>query len=125
MITLEQVFTQYGEVNNPERTTFIDTHNVFRARDYLFDNWQENISLDELEGLTNSTRFQLIKSFNSTFGLTPHQFLLQIKIQKAKSLLAKGMTCVDTALFCGFYDQSHFNRNFKRAYGVSPSNYKC
>ncbi|MCF2826587.1 MULTISPECIES: AraC family transcriptional regulator [unclassified Pseudoalteromonas] len=125
LMTLEKVFTQYGSVTNPENTAFIDTHSVFRARDYLFDNWQENISLNDLECLTDSTRFQLIKGFNSAFGLTPHQFLLQIKIQKAKLLLAKGMTCVDTALTCGFYDQSHFSRNFKRAYGVSPSNYRC
>ncbi|PHI37692.1 hypothetical protein CBQ28_07920 [Pseudoalteromonas sp. GCY] len=75
---------------------------MFRARDYLFDNWQDNISLDELECLTDSTRFQLIKGFNLAFGLIPHQFLLQIKIQKAK-LLAKGMTCVDTVLTSGLF----------------------
>ena len=91
----------------------------------LQDNWHENPSLSTLETLTGQNKFHIIRNFTKQFGITPHQFLLLIKAQKAKHLLAQGTSCVETSLVCGFYDQSHFSRNFKRAFGISPSRYMC
>ncbi|AWY01537.1 AraC family transcriptional regulator [Marinomonas primoryensis] len=121
-LALEMLFTSYGsaklEAPNP-----IDMKSSYEARDFINDNFDSNPSLADLERLSNCSRFQLIKHFNLLFGVTPHQYLLLVKVQKAKLFLAQGMSCVDVSLACGFYDQSHFNRNFKRAFGVSPSNY--
>ena len=93
------------------------------ARDFINENWQSNLSLKQLEEITNCSKFKLIRSFNTLYGLTPHQYVLMTKIRHSKAYLAKGMSLTETALSCGFYDQSHFSRNFKRAFGISPANY--
>ncbi|MDB4837146.1 AraC family transcriptional regulator [Marinomonas sp.] len=121
-LALDQLFTQYGS-SKIQALNPVDLKSSYLARDYLMDHYDANPSLETLETLTHCSKFQLIKSFKSLFGVTPHQYLLLIKAQKAKQFLSQGMTCIDTSLACGFYDQSHFTRNFKRAFGVSPSNY--
>ena len=122
-IALENLFARYGCLNSPNHQLPADILSAKLARDYINDNWQRNLSLAELEKITDCSKFTLIRSFNRHYGLTPHQYLLIIKIQHAKTLLAKGLSLSETALTCGFYDQSHFHRNFKRAFGISPANY--
>lgn len=124
-ITLEKLFTQYGSLNDIDNTQNHDVKSAYAARDFMYAHWDQNPSLLELESVSGCTRFQLIRSFKALFGITPHQFLLLVKAKKAKQLLSNGMSCVDASLACGFYDQSHFTRNFKRAFGVTPSNYVC
>jgi len=122
--SLEKLFTKYGSAKK-EASNSICHKSSYIARDFIQDNFDVNPSLSELERVSNCTKFQLIKSFKAVFGITPHQYLLQIKVINAKRLLSQGASCVDTSLACGFYDQSHFTRNFKKAFGVSPSNYTC
>lgn len=122
-IALENLFSRYGCLNSHGNSLHPDIYSAKMARDYIIENWQRNLSLAELETLTGCSKFKLIRSFNSLYDLTPHQYMLIIKIQNAKTLLAKGLSLSETALSCGFYDQSHFHRNFKRAFGISPANY--
>ena len=121
-LAIENLFKQYGTAKK-EKTNNVCTRSSYLARDFIQDNFEFNPSLPELEIISNCSKFQLIKSFKAIFGITPHQYLLLIKVKHAKSLLSKGFSCVDTSLACGFYDQSHFTRNFKKAFGISPSNY--
>lgn len=95
-----------------------------KIKEYLIDNFNQNISLDELSKLTNMNKYQLIRSFKKEYKLTPHQFLNLIKINKSKEFLSKGFSIIDTALECGFFDQSHLSRYFKSYTGVSPNIYK-
>jgi AraC-like DNA-binding protein len=120
---LDTLFSRHGSIKNIERKHKNETKSAYLVRDMLQDNWHENPSLSALESLTGQSKFQIIRNFTKQFGITPHQFLLLIKAQKAKHLLAQGISCVETSLACGFYDQSHFSRNFKRAFGISPSRY--
>ncbi len=122
ILSLENLFREYGSAQK-ERFDSVCTRSSYLARDFMQDNFELNPSLSELEAVSNCSKFQLIKSFNAIFGITPHQYLLMIKVQNAKKMLSKGVSCVDTALACGFYDQSHFTRNFKKAFGISPSFY--
>ena len=95
-----------------------------KIKEYLVDNFSQNISLEELSNLTTMNKYQLIKNFKKEYNLTPHQFLNLIKINKSKDFLSKGYSITDTALECGFFDQSHLSRYFKSYTGVSPNIYK-
>ncbi len=123
-VVFEKLFTRYGSINRRDFSGAKCDKSTLRTREYLLDNWYLNVSLEELEHETGRTKFQLIRLFKQAYGITPHQFLLLVKAHKAKQLLTQGNSCVETSLACGFYDQSHFNRNFKRAFGVTPKNYK-
>lgn len=122
-LVFEKLFTNYGTVKTIDNTNHVDKNSAYLARDFMVTHWNENLSLTTLERVCDCSKFQLIRSFKAVFGITPHQFLLIIKANKSKQLLSQGLSCVDTSLACGFYDQSHFNRNFKRAFGITPSKY--
>lgn len=124
-IALKRLFTVHGEHNLPSMANVTDKSAMTEVRDYLMDNWNENINLSELEVISGLSKYHLIRQFQKTYGVPPHQFLLLTKVMRAKKLLLSGVRCADAALTCGFYDQSHLTRNFKRVVGVSPSGYKA
>lgn len=69
------------------------------------------------------SRYHFIRKFREAAGLTPHKFRIQSRVRMAQRLLAAGREIADTAQSSGFYDQSHFNRLFKRTVGISPGEY--
>ena len=91
---------------------------------YLDENYKGNISLDELSKMFELNPFYIIRLFKSQMNLTPHSYLLNVKINRAKKLLKKGYSIVDTALECGFFDQSHFHKNFLKIVATTPNEYK-
>lgn len=68
--------------------------------------------------------FQRIRRSKAETGLTPHQFLVQSRLRKAKRLLTEGLALADVADLAGFYDQSHLNRWFNRHLGITPRAYR-
>lgn len=94
------------------------------VRDYCCAHLSEKITLDELAALCALGRFQFLRQFKQTIGMTPHAWLLRLRLEHACGLLARGSkTIAEVAHGVGFYDQSHFNRAFRQAFGVAPSRY--
>lgn len=96
---------------------------IVRARDYLMDNTGFNIGLDELAALVGLSQWRLIRLFSSTYGMPPHAFHVQARIEQAKRRLRAGESVVATAFATGFTDQSHFTRHFRRLVGLGPGRY--
>jgi AraC-like DNA-binding protein len=95
-----------------------------RIRDYCEAQLAQKITLDELAKVLGLDRFQFLKFFKRTVGMTPHAWLLRMRLERACALLSQPNRClVQVAQEVGFYDQSHFNRAFRQAFGVSPSQY--
>lgn len=90
----------------------------------LEDRLDEDIGLQELAGDLNVSRFHLIRAFKAELGVTPHAFRTSVRIQRARGLLRGGADLAETAVSCGFYDQSHFSKAFKGVVGVTPGNYR-
>ncbi|WP_166481929.1 AraC family transcriptional regulator [Scytonema sp. UIC 10036] len=90
--------------------------------EYIHANLSEELSLTHLAELLNLSVFHFARLFKNSLGLSPHQYVLQNRVERAKKLIT---VCVDTnltdiALQVGFYDQTHFGKAFKRTVGVSP-----
>ncbi|VUD46790.1 HTH-type transcriptional activator Btr [Thalassocella blandensis] len=96
---------------------------VKRARDFLASHPNDNISLVQLSEAAHMDGFHLNRAFKKYYGLPPHAWHRQFRIKHAQSLLAIGGRPVDVAMQCGFADQAHFCRTFKRVTGVSPAHY--
>ena len=95
------------------------------VRDYCEANISSKISLNNLAKLSGLTRFQFIRRFQKQTGLAPHAWLMRLRLERACAQLAKPNAVItDIAADVGFYDQSHFNRAFKQAFGVAPSSYR-
>ncbi len=87
-------------------------------------NFKENISIEELSKEFSLNPFYIIRLFKLQTNMTPHAFLLNLKINKAKEMLKKNHSIVDVALECGFFDQSHFHKNFLKIVACTPNEYK-
>lgn len=82
-----------------------------------------SIDLETLAKQAGLSRFQALRAFKHRYGLPPHAYQLCLRISHAQSLLRQGAAAADVALRCGFADQSHFTRHFKRINGVTPMQY--
>lgn len=95
-----------------------------QARDYLHEHVYEDIGLNDLAGVCGVDRFRLTRAFKAAFGLAPHAYLIQLRLAKARHLLARGETPAQVASVLGFADQSHLGRWFRRAYRLTPALYR-
>ena len=77
----------------------------------------------ELETLTGLSRYALARHFRACLGTSPHRYLVMRRLDRARQLIRDGRPLADAALACGFADQSHMTRQFKRAYGLSPGRF--
>ena len=96
---------------------------VSLAREYLETNYAQPVKLAELAGRCGVTAFHLIHSFRAAVGMPPHAYLTQIRASRAREMLIRGKALSSVAYMCGFSDQSHLTRVFKRIYGVTPGFY--
>ncbi|RRV10623.1 AraC family transcriptional regulator [Pseudomonas sp. v388] len=97
---------------------------ALRARDYLHANFRRDVGMDELALATGVDRFRLTRAFRAAFGLPPHAYLVQLRLSRARRLLAQGVWPADAAIEVGFADQSHLGRWFLRVYGLTPAAYR-
>ena len=95
-----------------------------RARDYLHAHLADDVGLDALAAVAGVDRFRLTRAFKTAFGLAPHAYLVQLRLSRARHLLAQGDTPSQVAAALGFADQSHLGRWFVRAYGITPALYR-
>ncbi|OKH87427.1 AraC family transcriptional regulator [Thalassospira sp. TSL5-1] len=91
-----------------------------RARDFLEANTADTITSTDLEDVTGLDRYTLIRQFKACYATTPHRFLVMRRLQQAKTLIAQGEPLAGIATDTGFADQSHLNRHFKQAFGITP-----
>jgi AraC-like DNA-binding protein len=96
---------------------------VRRARRHLTDRWDRRVTLAELAGVAGLSRFELVRRFGEQNGVTPHAFQTNLRVDHARTMLAQGLPAAEVAAACGFADQPHLSRVFKRAVGVSPGRY--
>jgi len=94
-----------------------------RMQEYLHDNLASAISLKQLADTANLSSFQALRQFKASFGLTPHRYLTNVRLFKAQGLLIDGLAPADVAAACGFADQAHLTRWYKRIYGITPGKY--
>jgi AraC-like DNA-binding protein len=94
------------------------------ARDYLRAHMADDIGLDTLAAITGTDRFRLSRGFKAAFGMAPHAYLIQLRLSRARHLLAQGNTPALVAAALGFADQSHLGRWFLRVNGITPALYR-
>nr|WP_245214230.1 AraC family ligand binding domain-containing protein [Pararoseomonas indoligenes] len=96
-----------------------------RARERLQDDPARDPGADALARAAGAAdRFQLARAFRAAYGTSPHAYLLQTRLLRARRLLAAGERPAAVAAECGFADQSHLGRRFRRAYGLTPAAFR-
>ncbi len=96
-----------------------------RAKDMLLAKTQGSVSLEEIANACNLSRSYFIRAFRETTHRTPHQWLLEQRIERARQLLrGSDSSLSEIAIACGFADQSHFTRTFTQLVGTPPGSWR-
>ena len=104
-------------------------HDVFRrlcrARDLLEEVPEDPVSIEDVAREVGISPFHFIRQFEAVFGLTPHQFRIQSRLDRARRLLAMGHHSVtDVCMEVGFSSLGSFSDLFTRRVGATPSAYQ-
>jgi AraC-like DNA-binding protein len=93
---------------------------VGEVRDFLDANLENVVASAELEAVAGLSRYAVARHFRACLGTSPYRYLVMRRLNRVRWLIRHGTPLVDAALSCGFADQSHMTRHFKKVYGISP-----
>ncbi|WP_185705962.1 helix-turn-helix transcriptional regulator [Pseudomonas cremoris] len=97
---------------------------ISRAQELLAQQLHQSLPLDQLGDELGLSKFHLLRAFQKETGLSPRQWAMQLRTRRAKGLLRQGRAAGEVAHDLGFADQSHLNRHFRAAYGITPGRYQ-
>ena len=98
---------------------------LLKVVEFVTEHYGESIEAHDLAGHVGLSVSQLQREFSRLFGISPSRYLREIRIGVARRLLETGdLGLAQISAECGFYDQSHFSRQFKDSTGLSPLAYR-
>lgn len=100
-----------------------DTALLRKAKDMLHANLEHVLKLDEICNELNLSKFQFIRLFKNHTGISPYQYFLNCKIERARQLIEKNGDIYSAVAQCGFVDLTHLNKHFKSVYGTTAYEY--
>ena len=107
----------------PKRS--MEIHDQQIVIDYLHTELDHRIDLNRLADLVDMTPSTFLPAFTAAFGTTPHQYLIEQRIARAREMLsASSVTITEIAAALGFSTPTHFSTTFKRRVGMSPTSYR-
>ena len=120
---IERQYEAEGELEIQENP--IDKARVQAVIDFMKDNLHRNIALTELAAVVNLSPSHFSYLFRTQIGTSPGEYLIKLRMEKARQLLATGFLSVKQIMVSvGYSTRSNFLRHFKRYFGVAPYEYR-
>ncbi len=120
-----QIIRETARNNGLREGTVPDKSYAERAADYMKAYYDANITLEDICAEIHVSKYHFIRLFKENTGRTPHEYLLGIRLSKARQLLETGECSIaEAAKLCGFVNAGHFSAAFKRFVGMPPSVYR-
>jgi AraC family transcriptional regulator len=92
-----------------------------RAVEYIRDQLDTDLTVSGIAQAVYMSPYHFTRLFKESTGQSPHQYVVEARVRKAKELLTTGkFTISEAAYHVGFVDQSHLTRHFKRVFGLPP-----
>jgi AraC family transcriptional regulator len=98
---------------------------ISKAIDFMEASLEHSIDLPTIAEATGLSPSHFARQFRATVGKAPHQYLMQMRIDRTKRLLSEtDRSIAEVAFACGFANQEHLTRLFKRSCGVTPAGFR-
>ncbi len=94
---------------------------IVAAKLFIDNHYAEDIDLDNISDQAHFSKFHFIRLFKSIYGKTPNNYLINVRMDNAKILLAKGYSVLETSIMVGFDSRTSFAGMFKKNAGQAPS----
>ena len=118
-------YTVSGSLHEGMATGGLPGFKLRRAKDFINEHLEEDISLAEVAEAVGFSQFHFARAFRRSTGLTPQQYLVQQRINRAKELLTRGdLPLVEVSIQAGFKNQSHFTTLFRKFTALTPKAFR-
>lgn len=97
---------------------------IVRAKLFIDNNYFHNLDLDNISDQAFFSKYHFIRLFKSVYGKTPNNYLIKVRMDKAKTALAKGHSVLEASILAGFDSPTSFAGTFKKIVGLAPSAYR-
>ena|SRR5579872_4671256 len=117
----------HEEVLRIRKQYFPNVHiadHLAKARVFMDENFCANIDLKAISEFSFLSKYHLIRLFKKCYGMTPHRYLTEKRLELAKKLLRTDRTVIETCFQIGFESPNSFSATFKKYTGLSPTAYK-
>ncbi|RQO46185.1 AraC family transcriptional regulator [Pseudomonas sp. KBW05] len=122
---LVSYFSEVQQRLNPAQAPLREVnHKLERAAEYIREHCTQALKLEDICQAAELSPSYLIRAFKQYCGFTPHAFMVNQRIQFARTQLRQGELIADVALAAGFADQAHFQRTFKQHFAATPGQYR-
>lgn len=123
--TIESILKKYSQ-NNIDKINKQEQILIKEVEKYILKNINNKISLEDISLEVKYDQSYITRIFKQKFGLTPHAFIINKRVENARNELLndKNISLAQLSSEVGFYDQSHFTKVFKRVFAMSPHNYR-
>ncbi|CAB3763150.1 AraC family transcriptional regulator [Paraburkholderia solisilvae] len=122
------LLTFFGEVQrwlNPAPQPCSEhNHKLARAAEYIRENCTHALKLDEICAAAELSASYLIRAFKRCYGMTPHTYLIDRRVDYCRVQLRRGRTIAEVAIEAGFSDQAHLQRVFRQFMAATPGQYR-
>lgn len=120
---MSELATQKIFAKNPQKKIYVET--VDKIQLYLDEHYSEDITAETLERITNLSKYYIIRIFKEIMNITPHQYLILMRITKSQPLLRNTRLSVEEiALRVGFTDINNYILNFRKTTGITPLQFR-
>lgn len=117
---------QSSSTRRPLRGIQLKDFYIQEAITYMEQNYQRELSVEELAAVCKLNRSYFSKLFRETMGCPPQEFLIRLRLSKAADLMKGTSRSIgDISVMCGYPNQLHFSRAFKKRYGVPPREWRA
>lgn len=118
-------FTTLQQLLNPAPQTAREpNHRLARAAEFIDDNYTRALKLEEICAAADLSPSYLIRAFREQYGMTPHAYVVNRRIEFSRAQLRRGHAIADVAAEAGFADQAHLQRAFRQFVAATPGQYR-
>jgi transcriptional regulator GlxA family with amidase domain len=122
---MSTLIVRHGRHHGDMRKANVDPPRVALMKERLAADLTAPLSLTELAEQVGLSAFHAARLFTQATRMPPHAWRNQLRLQRALGPLRAGTAVADVAAACGFTDQSHFTRHFRRMFGVPPGRWQA